>query len=203
MTETLWPWLMVAATGALHGLNPANGWMLAAASGLRAGGRWQAWRAWGPVALGHVAAVALVVGAALRGRGLDRTLVLVLATTVLLLLLLRARRHARRGMCHPGHPALVAVAAFLLASVQGAGLMWVPALMPACTGTAGAAGFAPLQATALALGTLLVHLAAMLAAGALAAGGVGCLVRAYAARGGACIGTAPRWRSVSARASSR
>src|SRR5260221_2301764 len=26
-----WPWLAIAGVGALHGLNPANGWMFAAA----------------------------------------------------------------------------------------------------------------------------------------------------------------------------
>ena len=30
----LWPWLAVAGVGALHGLNPANGWMFAAAWGV-------------------------------------------------------------------------------------------------------------------------------------------------------------------------
>lgn len=32
---SLWPWLAVAGVGALHGLNPATGWMFAAASGVR------------------------------------------------------------------------------------------------------------------------------------------------------------------------
>ena len=32
--SSLWPWLTAAGLGALHGLNPANGWMLAAAWGV-------------------------------------------------------------------------------------------------------------------------------------------------------------------------
>ena len=32
----LWPWLAIAALGALHGLSPANGWLLAAACGVHA-----------------------------------------------------------------------------------------------------------------------------------------------------------------------
>ena len=31
--DSLWPWLAVAGMGALHGLNPATGWLLAAAAG--------------------------------------------------------------------------------------------------------------------------------------------------------------------------
>ena len=32
----LWPWLFLAGLGALHGLSPANGWLFAAACGVRA-----------------------------------------------------------------------------------------------------------------------------------------------------------------------
>ena len=32
----LWPWLAIAGVGALHGLSPANGWLLAAACGVHA-----------------------------------------------------------------------------------------------------------------------------------------------------------------------
>jgi hypothetical protein len=42
---SLWPWLAVAAAGALHGLNPATGWMWAACWGLRSGDLGQALRA--------------------------------------------------------------------------------------------------------------------------------------------------------------
>jgi hypothetical protein len=60
IVEALWPWLLVAGAGALHGLNPATGWALAAASGVRAGDRRHAWRALVPIGLGHAASVALV-----------------------------------------------------------------------------------------------------------------------------------------------
>ena len=38
----LWPWLAVVGVGALHGLNPATGWMFAAAWGLQSRDRAQA-----------------------------------------------------------------------------------------------------------------------------------------------------------------
>ena len=53
------PWLAVAGLGALHGLNPATGWILATASGLRSGDRRRALRALAPIAAGHAASVAL------------------------------------------------------------------------------------------------------------------------------------------------
>ena len=57
---SLWPWLAVAGVGALHGLNPATGWMFAAACGVRAEDRAQARRALLPIGVGHAASVALV-----------------------------------------------------------------------------------------------------------------------------------------------
>jgi len=57
-----WPWLAVAGVGALHGLNPASGWMFAAA--------WVCMRAIGAGAAGpdadcgrHATSIALVAGA--------------------------------------------------------------------------------------------------------------------------------------------
>ena len=45
----LWPWLAVAGVGALHGLSPATGWMLAAACGVHARDAAQARRALRPI----------------------------------------------------------------------------------------------------------------------------------------------------------
>ena len=70
---SLWPWLAVAGVGALHGLNPATGWLLAAA--LRralARSRSQALRALVPIGIGHVASIALVAGAVAFGLSMDR-----------------------------------------------------------------------------------------------------------------------------------
>ncbi|HEU5293577.1 MAG TPA: hypothetical protein VFU71_02195, partial [Burkholderiaceae bacterium] len=68
----LWPWLVVAGLGALHGLSPATGWMFAAACGVRAGDGRQAWRALLPIALGHAASIALVACAFAHGLSIDR-----------------------------------------------------------------------------------------------------------------------------------
>jgi hypothetical protein len=69
----LWPWLAVAGLGALHGLNPATGWMLAAAWGVHSRNRKQALRALAPIAVGHALSVGLLLVVAichLTGAGL-------------------------------------------------------------------------------------------------------------------------------------
>ena len=55
---SLWPWLAVAGLGALDGLSPANGWMFAAACGVRTGNAAEARRALSPIAIGHTVSVA-------------------------------------------------------------------------------------------------------------------------------------------------
>ena len=64
---SFWPWLAVAGVGALHGLNPATGWMFAAAWGVRSRDRAQALRALMPIAVGHATSVALVAAAVALG----------------------------------------------------------------------------------------------------------------------------------------
>jgi hypothetical protein len=161
---SLWPWLAIAAMGALHGLNPVSGWLPAAAWAVRSGDRKQALRSLLPIALGHVASVALVAGAVALGGSLDHRCLQLLAGG---LLLLAAAVHLR-GRLHAG-PAALALWSFLVATGHGAGLMLVPALLPLClAGTAGDSSAAgPLVLAVAAVG---VHTAAMLAVtGALAA----------------------------------
>ena len=74
-----WPWLAVAGLGAFHGLSPANGWMFAAAWGVRARDAGRARRALLPIAVGHFASVAIVAFIVAQGLWLDRALVQVLA----------------------------------------------------------------------------------------------------------------------------
>ena len=71
----LWPWLAIAGLGALHGLSPANGWMFAAAWGVRAGDGAQVRRALLPIATGHAASIAVVACAVAQGMSMDRALV--------------------------------------------------------------------------------------------------------------------------------
>ena len=68
----IWLWLSVAGVGALHGLNPATGWMFAAAWGVRSGDRRQVLRALVPIALGHALSVGLLAGAVASGLSMDR-----------------------------------------------------------------------------------------------------------------------------------
>lgn len=176
--DSLWPsWLAIAGVGALHGLNPATGWALAAAWGVRSQGRMQALRALVPIGLGHIASVALVAVAVALGRPLDRGVLLALAGALLfasaLAHLLGGRVLGLRMRARAGHAAL-ALWSFMVSSLHGAGLMLVPALVPLCLGTdasalgkSGASG--PL---ALALAAVGVHAAAMLAVTGLMAAGV-------------------------------
>ena len=136
---TLWPWLALAGLGALHGLSPANGWMFAAACGVRAGRGAQAQRALWPIAIGHAASIAIVACAVAQGLVIDRALVQGLAGALLVgaasihwLLGAGPRKpvDAQIGM-RAGHLG-IALWSFLMATAHGAGLMLVPALVPLC-----------------------------------------------------------------------
>jgi hypothetical protein len=162
-TEALWPWLVVAGMGALHGLNPASGWAIAAAWGLHARSRAQAWWALLPIALGHAASVALVVVAVVYGMSLNRTaLQLLVATLLVVVVTLHLWRRKASPRRWSTGPVGLALGSFLMSGAHGAGLMLVPALVPLCLGArpgseAGAAG-----SIALALAAVGVHMAAML-----------------------------------------
>jgi hypothetical protein len=81
---SLWPWLAVAGLGALHGLNPATGWALAAARGIRSHDGALALRALAPIAAGHAASVVLVAAAVALGLALDRQVLQVAAGGLLI-----------------------------------------------------------------------------------------------------------------------
>jgi hypothetical protein len=179
---SLWPWLVVAGFGALHGLNPATGWLPAAAQGVRSRDRGQALRALVPIGVGHVASIALVAGAVALGLAMDRT---ALQAVVGGLLIVAAslhlwRRALPRVRAPAGHAAL-ALWSFMMATAHGAGLMLVPALMPLCLGGASARPITASSSLLLALAAVGVHSAAMLAVtGGVATGvcrGVGAMRR--------------------------
>jgi hypothetical protein len=163
---TPWPWLALAALGALHGLNPVGGWAFAAARALRSGDRSQALRALLPVAAGHVVSVVLVAAAALaalrQGVALDDRWLLAGALAVLGVGL-AAHRIAHRA-------APIALWSFAVSTAHGAGLMLVPALVPLCL-QGPAREITASGSWGLALAAVAVHMAAMLAACALAATG--------------------------------
>jgi hypothetical protein len=169
----LWPWLVVAGVGALHGLNPATGWMWAAAWGLRSHDRAQALRALWPIGLGHAASVALVAGAVAFGLSMDRLVLQALAGGLFIVAAMVHlwARTARRVRAPAGHAGL-ALWSFMVSTAHGAGLMLVPALVPLCMGDASGREIPASGSLMLALAAVGVHTAAMLAATGLIASGV-------------------------------
>jgi hypothetical protein len=57
----LWPWLVLLGLGALHGINPAMGWLFALCLGLQERRRTAVLAALPPIALGHALSVGAVV----------------------------------------------------------------------------------------------------------------------------------------------
>jgi hypothetical protein len=172
---SLWPWLAVAGLGALHGLSPANGWMFAAACGVRAGDAAQARRALLPIAVGHAASVAVVACVVAQGMAFDRALFQSLAGALLVgAASYRLVHGADRWMpmrAQAGRAGL-ALWSFLMATAHGAGLMLVPALVPLCASQGPAREITASGSLLLALGAVVVHSAAMLLTTGFVAGGV-------------------------------
>ncbi|ADU38618.1 hypothetical protein [Variovorax paradoxus] len=169
----LWPWLAVAGVGALHGLNPATGWMLAAAWGVRSGDRAQALRALMPIAVGHAASIGLVAGAVAFGLAMDRVAMQVLAggLFVAAAVLHLWRRTPTAARAPAGHAGL-ALWSFMMSTAHGAGLMLVPALIPLCMTDGAGQQIAASDSLMLAFAAVGVHTAAMLVVTGLIASGV-------------------------------
>src|SRR5687768_2905570 len=123
---SLWPWLVVAGVGALHGLNPATGWLLAAAWGVRSRDRAQALRALMPIAVGHAASVAVVAAAVALGLSMDRVLLQALAGGLLVVVgVIHLKSRTAQRARAAGHAGL-ALWSFMVSTAHGAGLMLVP-----------------------------------------------------------------------------
>jgi hypothetical protein len=130
----VWPWLVLIGLGAFHGLNPAMGWLFAVALGLHRRSRKVVLVSLVPIALGHAAAVAAVVYAAVAlGRTIDEAVFRIVAGIVLIAwgvyhLCYGHRYRVRIGLT----TGLLGLAAwsFVMATVHGAGMMLVPVLMP-------------------------------------------------------------------------
>lgn len=152
--DALWPWLAVAALGALHGANPASGWVCARSA-----------RALVPLAIGHLAsvgAVAIAFPAALAsGVMLDGALLQVIAGSLLALL---AASHVLRCGFHLPEVggARLALWSFAMASAHGTGLMLVPALVPLCLDGTPARDLTAAGSLLVSLSAVALHLAAML-----------------------------------------
>ena len=169
---TIWPWLAVAGVGALHGLNPASGWMLAAACGVQSRDRSRAQRALMPIAVGHATSVALVAGAFAIGLSMDRVAMQVVAGGLLVAVAICHLSDRTRRARVPAGQAGLALWSFMMSSAHGAGLMLVPVLTPLCIGNAPAREITVSGSLTLALAAVGVHTAAMLAVTGMIAIGV-------------------------------
>jgi len=132
MAQENWPWLALIALGAYHGLNPAMGWLFAVSLGLQEGRREAVLKAFWPIALGHAAAVTLVVAAVLSLQVAVPPGVLRYAAAGALILFglykLLRRKHPRWVGMRVGFKDLTTWS-FIMASAHGAGLMLVPVLL--------------------------------------------------------------------------
>jgi hypothetical protein len=173
---SLWPWVALAGLGALHGLSPVNGWVFAAACGLRRREEAPVRRALWAFGLGHLASIGVVAFVFAQGWSVDRAGVLWVAGLLLVgagacRLLRRPARPTRAGNSNAGR-VLMATWSFLMTTAHGAGLMLVPAFMPLCLAGNPAREITASGSLGLALAAVLVHTAAMLATTGLVAAGV-------------------------------
>jgi hypothetical protein len=172
---SFWPWMAVAGFGALHGLNPANGWMFAVARGVRARDGSQARRTLLSIGIGHIASVAIVAGAFAQGMSMDRMRVQVLAGALLVGVaayrLLRGAGSHTQISAQASH-AGVALWSFLMATAHGAGLVLVPAVASMCLASNPAREITASGSLVVALGAVGVHMAAMLVTTGVIATGV-------------------------------
>jgi hypothetical protein len=128
------PWLSLLLLGAVHGINPAMGWLFAVGRGLQERDRRALWRAFGPLALGHGAAIAaaLLLAVTLGQAVPMRWLRWIVAAGLLALGIdgLLHHRHVRLGGMRVS-PRELATWSFLMASAHGAGLMVLPFVLGA------------------------------------------------------------------------
>ena len=164
------PWIALAVLGAFHGINPAMGWLFAVARGLQEGRRREVLRSLLPIAVGHEAAIALVV-VLVAGAGLLAAPVVLRILGAVVLVgfgaykLIRPRHPRWVGM-RISEPEL-AVWSFLMSTAHGAGLMLFPILVGGTLDGHEAADETVHTASAFTLtsgaAAVTVHVAAMLA----------------------------------------
>jgi hypothetical protein len=128
-----WDLGAIALLGVFHGLNPAMGWLLAAAVGFQVGSRRALLLALVPIALGHEASVAVTIGLVEELRvvasdTLPRLAAAALLAALAVWILLRRHPHGRWLGMRFGNVEL-GLWSFLVSSAHGAGLMLVPFVM--------------------------------------------------------------------------
>jgi hypothetical protein len=132
--SNLTPWLALMALGAFHGINPAMGWLFATALGLYRKSRRVVLVSLIPIALGHAAAIAVVVYAAtVLGLAIDARAFRIGSGV---LLIAWGLYHALYGHSHRVRIGLttgltgLAAWSFAMAMAHGAGVMLLPVLAP-------------------------------------------------------------------------
>ena len=170
-------WLAVIASGFYHGINPGMGWPLAVSAGLMGNGRRDLFAALGPLAGGHLLAMAamLLPFALLSALVAWQFEIRIAAGLVVIaagIYLLINRRHPR--VLARIKPTRLALWSFAVATAHGAGLMLVPiylGLDQAHHADAGHGAAASLMTGNIATAILvsLVHAAAMIVTGGIVA----------------------------------
>jgi hypothetical protein len=119
-----------------------------------------------PIAIGHLLSIAVVAETVLvLGVIIDRRPLLIVAGSGLILW---ALYHLAYGSRHPAHIGMQAGLAgllawsFLMASAHGAGLMLVPAVIPACFSGGEASGITVASALVTSLAAVAIHTTVML-----------------------------------------
>ncbi len=162
----LWPWLVLIGLGVFHGLNPAMGWLFAVALGLYRESRSVVLVSLIPIALGHAAAIAVVVYAVIGlGMAIDQYSFRIVAGLLLIAWgvyhIVYGHRHRLRIGLRTGLAGL-AVWSFTMATIHGAGMMLVPVLMPLAQGGEHAHHIPTTTSLGVAALAVLVHSLAML-----------------------------------------
>ena len=130
--KSAWPWVVLLALGAYHGLNPAMGWLFALALGLQEKRRSAVLAALLPIALGHAAAIAVAI---LLFHFVQQMVPIHMLKwfVAAILFALGFYRLFRAG--HPRGAGMrvnrweLSLWSFLMASAHGAGLMILPVLL--------------------------------------------------------------------------
>jgi hypothetical protein len=168
-----WLWLAVIASGLYHGINPGMGWPLAVSAGLMQRSSRALVSALGPLAIGHLLAMLIVIlPFALLVTLVEWQRAIRIGASLLVISFgiyrLVDRRHPKALARIP--PTQLGLWSFAVAIAHGAALMLVPIYLGLCRGTGADNGHeaaSTLIDTNLSMAALvaLVHAGAMIAAG--------------------------------------
>jgi hypothetical protein len=173
-----WPWVLLAAIGAYHGLNPGMGWLFALALGIQEKSQKAVLWALAPIAVGHAVAIAAAILVLRFAETILAARTIKLGVALILFAMGSYRifraRHPRGGGMRVGFRDLT-VWSFLMATSHGAGIMLMPILLaqPANSLSHGMhrgmqPGTTPLSPAVMLLAVMLHTAALLVVAGALA-----------------------------------